>query len=84
MPSTLLLQVDEHLEEEHVTWAQLEKKQDKNETQQDFDGDLDLLCVETALQFHLTPSKFEGNDVTIICDDVTVADLKKAIEDSAG
>ncbi|GJY53270.1 hypothetical protein Tco_0444934 [Tanacetum coccineum] len=73
-----------HLEEKHNTWAQFRKKQDKKETLQDFNGALDLQCVKTALQFPLTPSKLEGDDVTIICDDVTVADLKKPIEDSAG
>ncbi|GJT16457.1 hypothetical protein Tco_0875163 [Tanacetum coccineum] len=43
-----------HLEEKHVTWAQFGKKQDKNATLQDFDGALDLQCVETASQFPLT------------------------------
>ncbi|GJY55085.1 hypothetical protein Tco_0446749 [Tanacetum coccineum] len=73
-----------HWKEIHVTWAQLEKKHDKNATLQDFDGAWDLQCVETASRFLLTPSKLEGDDVTIICDDVTVADLKKLIEDSTG
>ncbi|GJY97206.1 hypothetical protein Tco_0514116 [Tanacetum coccineum] len=68
----------------HVTWAQLEKKQDKDATLQDFDGALDLQCVETASQFLLTPSKLEGDDVMIFCDDVTVADLKRPMEDSVG
>nr|GEV82331.1 hypothetical protein [Tanacetum cinerariifolium] len=41
-------------------------------------------CVETASQFLLMPPKLEGDNIMIICDDVTVADLKKPIEDSAG
>nr|GEV06398.1 hypothetical protein [Tanacetum cinerariifolium] len=73
-----------NLEEEYVTWAQFEKKHDKDATLQDFDRALDLQCVETASQFPLTSSKLECDDVTIIYDDVTVADLKKPIEDSTG
>ncbi|GJZ03573.1 hypothetical protein Tco_0536848 [Tanacetum coccineum] len=66
-----------HLEDIHVTWAQLKKKQDKKATLQDLEGALDLQCMETALRFPLTPSKLVG-------DDVTVADLKKPMEDSTG
>ncbi|GKC89049.1 hypothetical protein Tco_1149698 [Tanacetum coccineum] len=73
-----------HLEEEHMTWAQFGKKRDKKTTLQDFDEALDLQCVETASKSPLTPSKLEGDDVIIICDDVTVADLKKPIKDSTG
>ncbi|GJZ82944.1 hypothetical protein Tco_0648117, partial [Tanacetum coccineum] len=73
-----------HLEEKHVTWDQFGKRQDKKPTLQDFDGALDLQYVDTVSQFPLTPSKLEGDDVIIICDDITVADLKKPIEDSAG
>ncbi|GJU98536.1 ribosomal protein L7Ae/L30e/S12e/Gadd45 [Tanacetum coccineum] len=62
----------------------LRKKQDKNATLYDFDQALDLQFVETAPQSSLTPSIFQGDDVTIFCDDVNVADLKKPIEDSAG
>ncbi|GKC85947.1 hypothetical protein Tco_1141664 [Tanacetum coccineum] len=40
--------------------------------------------METASGIPLTLSKFQGDDVTIFCDDVKVADLKKHIEDSAG
>ncbi|GKB29130.1 hypothetical protein Tco_0868531 [Tanacetum coccineum] len=68
----------------HVTWARFRKKQDKNATLQDFYGALDLQFMETASQFPLTSSKLKGDDVTTICDDVKVADLKKPIEDSAG
>ncbi|GJX47150.1 hypothetical protein Tco_0272340 [Tanacetum coccineum] len=67
----------------HVTWAQLEKKRDKDTTLQDFDGALNLQCMETASRFSLTSSKLEGYNVTIFSDVVTVADLKKPIEDSA-
>ncbi|GKA89245.1 hypothetical protein Tco_0811057 [Tanacetum coccineum] len=72
-----------HFEEKHVTWAQFGKKQDKNATLQDFDEALDLQCVETASKSHLTPSKIKADDVTTICDDVKVSDLKKPMEDSA-
>ncbi|GKB83204.1 hypothetical protein Tco_0950099 [Tanacetum coccineum] len=41
-------------------------------------------CVEAASQSPLTSSMIEGNDVTTICDDVKVADLKNPMEDSAG
>ncbi|GKB69333.1 hypothetical protein Tco_0930745 [Tanacetum coccineum] len=57
---------------------------DKNATLQDFDQAMDLQRVETASGFPLTPSKFQGDDVTTFCDDVKVADLKNHIEDSAG
>ncbi|GKB32081.1 hypothetical protein Tco_0871482 [Tanacetum coccineum] len=67
-----------------MTWAQFGKKRDKNATLQDFDEALDLQCVVTASQSPLTPSKIEGDDITTICDDVKVADLKKPMEDSAG
>ncbi|GJT79679.1 hypothetical protein Tco_1054021 [Tanacetum coccineum] len=69
-------------EEIHVTWAQLEKKRDKDTTSQDFDRALDLQFMETASQFLLTPSKLEGDDVAIFSDAVKVADLKNPIEDS--
>ncbi|GJW63313.1 hypothetical protein Tco_0115197 [Tanacetum coccineum] len=49
--------------------------EDKKATLQDFDGALDLQCVEMASQSSLMLSKLEGDDVTIFCDDVTVADL---------
>ncbi|GJU39056.1 hypothetical protein Tco_1192013 [Tanacetum coccineum] len=39
--------------------------------------------METASQFLLTPSKLEGDDIAIFSDAVTVADLKKPIEDLA-
>ncbi|GKC71994.1 hypothetical protein Tco_1117877, partial [Tanacetum coccineum] len=68
----------------HVMWAQLKKKQDEDTTLQDPDGAWNLQCVETASQFLLTLSKLEGNDVMIFSDAVTVVDLKKPIEDSAG
>nr|GEW77495.1 hypothetical protein [Tanacetum cinerariifolium] len=64
--------------------AQLEKKRDEDTTLQDFDGACNLQCMEMASQFLLTPSKLEGDDVTISSDAVTVADLKKLIEDLAG
>ncbi|GKF12378.1 hypothetical protein Tco_0050304, partial [Tanacetum coccineum] len=35
-----------HWKEKNVTWARFEKKRDKNTTLQDFDGALDLHCVE--------------------------------------
>ncbi|GJU30549.1 hypothetical protein Tco_1174138 [Tanacetum coccineum] len=75
---------EKHLEEKHVTWARFGKKRDKKTTLQDFDGALDLQCVEKASQSSLTLSKLEGDDVIIFCDDVTVADLKNPIEDSVG
>nr|GEW85822.1 ribonuclease H-like domain-containing protein [Tanacetum cinerariifolium] len=73
-----------HLEEKHVIWAQFGKKQDKNATLQDFDEALNLQCVETASQSSLTSSMIESDNVTTICDDVNVADLKKPMEDCAG
>ncbi|GJT79371.1 hypothetical protein Tco_1053713 [Tanacetum coccineum] len=73
-----------HLEEEHVTWAQFGKKWDKNETLQEFDQAMDLQCVETVSGFPLTPSKFQGDDVTTFGDEVKVADLKKPIKDLVG
>ncbi|GKG15055.1 hypothetical protein Tco_0354655, partial [Tanacetum coccineum] len=39
--------------------------------------------METASQFLLTPSKLEGDDVTISSDAVIVADLKRPMENSA-
>ncbi|GJU42812.1 hypothetical protein Tco_1195769 [Tanacetum coccineum] len=74
----------EHWKEIHVTWAQLEKKRDKDTTLHDLDGALDLQGMETASRFLSTSSKLEGDDFTILSDDVTVAYLKKLIEDSAG
>ncbi|GJW23026.1 photosystem II CP47 chlorophyll apoprotein [Tanacetum coccineum] len=62
----------QHWKKKHVTWARFGKKWDKNATLQDFDGALDLQCVETASQFPLMLSKLEGNDVTIFYDDVKV------------
>ncbi|GJX62228.1 hypothetical protein Tco_0295128 [Tanacetum coccineum] len=59
-----------HLKKKYVTWAQFEKKRDKNATLQDFDQAMDLQRVETASGFPLTPSKFQGNDVTNFCNDV--------------
>ncbi|GJS78679.1 hypothetical protein Tco_0728560 [Tanacetum coccineum] len=82
--SSLAKAFGKHWKEIHVTWAQLKKKRDKDTTLQDFDGALDLKCVETASRFLLTPSKLEGDDVTIFSDAVTIADLKKSIEDSTG
>ncbi|GJT30829.1 hypothetical protein Tco_0911104 [Tanacetum coccineum] len=73
-----------HWKEKHVIWARFRKKRDKNSTLQDFDRALDLQCVETASQFPLTPSKLEGDDITVFYDDFMVADLKKPIYDSAG
>ncbi|GJV36847.1 hypothetical protein Tco_1409324 [Tanacetum coccineum] len=73
-----------YLEEEHVTWAQFRKKRDKKATLQDFDGALDYSAWRRRHKSPLTPSKLEGYEVTIICDDVTIANLKKPIEDSAG
>ncbi|GKD47720.1 nucleic acid-binding, OB-fold protein [Tanacetum coccineum] len=37
-----------HWKEKHMAWARFGKRQDKNATLQDFDGALDLQCVETA------------------------------------
>nr|GEU28979.1 zinc finger, CCHC-type [Tanacetum cinerariifolium] len=54
-----------HWKEIHVTWAQMEKKRDKDTTLQDFDGALDLQYVETASRFLLKPSKLKGDDVMI-------------------
>nr|GEU58732.1 MAK10-like protein [Tanacetum cinerariifolium] len=68
----------------HVTWAQLDKKRDEDTTLQDFDRAMDLQCVETASQFLLTPSKFEGDDIAIFFNAVSLADLKKPKEDLAG
>ncbi|GKA09926.1 hypothetical protein Tco_0689359 [Tanacetum coccineum] len=58
---------------------------------QDFDGALDYSAWRRRHKSPLTPSKLEGyevtiicDDVIIICDDVTIANLKKPIEDSAG
>ncbi|GJR15935.1 hypothetical protein Tco_0798587 [Tanacetum coccineum] len=80
-----------YLKEEHVTWAQFRKKRDKKATLQDFDGALDYSAWRRRHKSPLTPSKLEGyevtiicDDVIIICDDVTIANLKKPIEDSAG
>nr|GEY03215.1 hypothetical protein [Tanacetum cinerariifolium] len=73
-----------HLKEKHVIWAQFGKKQDKNATLQDFDEALNLECVETASQSSMTSSMIEGDNVTTICDDVKVADLKKPMEDCVG
>ncbi|GJT99739.1 hypothetical protein Tco_1110078 [Tanacetum coccineum] len=73
-----------HGKEKQVTWARFGKKQDNNATLQDFDEALDLQCVETASQSSLTSSMIEGDDVTTICDDVKVADLKKPMDDYAG
>nr|GEY38921.1 retrovirus-related Pol polyprotein from transposon TNT 1-94 [Tanacetum cinerariifolium] len=61
----------EHWKGIHVTWAQLKKKRDEDTT------------LKEASQFLWTPSKLEGDDVTISFDAVTVADIKKPIEDSA-
>ncbi|GJY90154.1 hypothetical protein Tco_0505350 [Tanacetum coccineum] len=77
-------QFEKHWKEIHVTWAQLEKKRDKDTTLHDLDGALDLQGMETASRFLSTSSKLEGDDFTILSDDVTVAYLKKLIEDSAG
>ncbi|GJU97640.1 hypothetical protein Tco_1326911 [Tanacetum coccineum] len=81
---TAELRISKHLEENHITWAQFGKKQDKNATLQDFDEALDLQCVETVSQSPLTLSKIQGDDVTTFCDYVKVANLKKPIEDSTG
>nr|GEU49943.1 reverse transcriptase domain-containing protein [Tanacetum cinerariifolium] len=67
----------------HMTWAQLEKKRGKDTTLQDFDGALDLQWVETASRFLSMLLKLEGDDIAIFFDAVTIADLKKPIEDSA-
>ncbi|GJU78457.1 hypothetical protein Tco_1275527 [Tanacetum coccineum] len=40
--------------------------------------------VETASRFCATPSEVKGDDVTTICDAVTITDLKKPLEDSTG
>nr|GEV60847.1 hypothetical protein [Tanacetum cinerariifolium] len=74
----------QHLEDIHMNLAQLKKKRDKKATLQEFDGALDLQFVETTSRFPMTSSKLEGDDATIIYDDVTIADLKKPMEDSAG
>nr|GEW74962.1 hypothetical protein [Tanacetum cinerariifolium] len=73
-----------YLEEKHVIWAQFGKKQDKNTTLQDFNEALNLQCVETASQSSLALSMIEGDNVTTICEDVKVADLKKPTKDCAG
>ncbi|GJV50409.1 hypothetical protein Tco_1440621 [Tanacetum coccineum] len=83
-PNRLSIPFEKHWKEIHVTWAQLKKKWDKDTTLQDLDGALDLQGMETASRFLSTPSKLEGDDFTILSDDVTVADLKKIIEDLAG
>ncbi|GJT83719.1 hypothetical protein Tco_1058061 [Tanacetum coccineum] len=80
----LMRSFGKHWKEIHVTWGQLEKKRDEDATLQDFNATLDLQCVKTASQFLLMLSKLEGDDVMIICDDVTIADLKKPMEDLAG
>ncbi|GJR89110.1 hypothetical protein Tco_0213121 [Tanacetum coccineum] len=40
--------------------------------------------VETASGFAATPSEVKGDDVTTTCDAVTITDIKKPLEDSAG
>ncbi|GJY62346.1 hypothetical protein Tco_0463003 [Tanacetum coccineum] len=39
---------------------------------------LEIVCIETASPFLLTPSKLEGDDIMIFGDAVTVADLKES------
>ncbi|GKD57755.1 hypothetical protein Tco_1291142 [Tanacetum coccineum] len=73
----VVLAFGRHLKEIHVTWAQFRKKRNNNATLYDFDQEMDLQCVETASQFLLTPSKFQG-------DNVKVANIEKPREDSAG
>ncbi|GJV69469.1 uncharacterized mitochondrial protein-like protein [Tanacetum coccineum] len=63
-----------------MTLAQFGKKRDKNATLQVFDQVVVLQCVETASEFTLTSSMFKGDGVTMICDDVKVADMKKPID----
>ncbi|GJQ92903.1 hypothetical protein Tco_0004042 [Tanacetum coccineum] len=45
---------------------------------QSFPAKVEIVCVEMASRFLLTSSKLEGDDVTVFCDDVTIADLKEA------
>ncbi|GJW81258.1 putative reverse transcriptase domain-containing protein, partial [Tanacetum coccineum] len=70
-----ILLTRKHWKEKHVLGLDLGRNGTKTQ-------ELDLQCVKTASGFPLTPSKFQGDDVTIICDDVKVADLKNPIEDS--
>nr|GEW94763.1 reverse transcriptase domain-containing protein [Tanacetum cinerariifolium] len=62
----------------HVTWAQLEKKRDKDATLQDFDEALIYSAWRRHCKSSLTPLKLEGDDVTILFDVVTVAKLEEA------
>nr|GEX93618.1 reverse transcriptase domain-containing protein [Tanacetum cinerariifolium] len=61
------------LEENHVTWAPFEKKLDKNSTFQVGDFHPDAFT-----------KKSHSDDVTTISNDVTIADMKKPLEDSTG
>ncbi|GJX75146.1 hypothetical protein Tco_0313741 [Tanacetum coccineum] len=78
-----MTEFEKHWKEIHVTWAQLEKKRDKDTTLHDLDGALDLQGMETASRFLSTSSKLEGDDITILSDAVTVFDLNNPIKNSA-
>ncbi|GKA03466.1 hypothetical protein Tco_0676247 [Tanacetum coccineum] len=73
----VILAFEKHLEEKHVTWAQLGKKRDKNTTLHDFAQALVYRTWRRRQDFNRTPLMFQGDGITNFCDDVKVADMKK-------
>ncbi|GJV43905.1 hypothetical protein Tco_1428441 [Tanacetum coccineum] len=72
-----VLAFGKHFEEKHMTWARFGKKLDKTQH-------LVSQSVETVSGFATTPSEVKGHGVTTTCDAVTITDIKKPLEYSAG